>query len=87
MIVGAQKCMLFEPSSASSQKFLDLVLPRLAASDSERARFALRATGQAGRHSPGISQQTPTPLGLRLCFTACLTSVPLPPLFTRLAGS
>lgn len=50
MIVGAQKCMLFEPSSASSQKFLDLVLPRLAASDSERARFALRATGQAGRH-------------------------------------
>jgi hypothetical protein len=47
MIVGAQKCMLFEPSSSSSQKFLDLVLPRLAASDSERARFALRATGQA----------------------------------------
>lgn len=46
MIVGAEKCMLFEPSSSSSQKFLDLVLPRLAASDSERARFALRAAGQ-----------------------------------------
>ena len=46
--------MLFEPSSASSQKFLDLVLPRLAASDSERARFALRATGQVGRHLPAV---------------------------------
>ncbi len=46
MIINADKCMLFEPNSSSSQKFLDLVLPRLAASDSERAARALRALGR-----------------------------------------
>lgn len=51
--------MLFEPSSSSSQKFMDLVLPRLAASDSERARFALRATGQVGSTRQPASVQGP----------------------------
>ena len=29
MIVGAEKCLLFEPSSPCSRKFLELVSPRL----------------------------------------------------------
>mmetsp|Transcript_10253 Transcript_10253/g.30884 ORF Transcript_10253/g.30884 Transcript_10253/m.30884 type:complete len:640 (+) Transcript_10253:142-2061(+) len=45
MILSADKALLFEPSSPSCRRWQDLVLPRLAASDSERAMRALRARG------------------------------------------
>lgn len=36
MILSADKALLFEPNSSSCRKWQDLVLPRLATSDSER---------------------------------------------------
>ena len=40
-IVAAKKCLLFEPASASSRKFLEVAAPRLQASEARRAPPAL----------------------------------------------
>jgi len=39
MIVGAEKCLLFEPSSPCSRKFLELVSPRLQVSTLKKRKF------------------------------------------------
>lgn len=49
-IIGASKCLLFEPASVSSRKFLDILAPRLqaAAGAREEASLLEAAAGGAG---------------------------------------
>jgi hypothetical protein len=48
-VLTADRCLLFEPASSASRRFLELVTPRLQASAAERARLA----GGGGYESPG----------------------------------
>lgn len=53
-IVRADKCLLFEPNSPCSRKFLDIVCQRL--QDHEAAR---KVRGQAGRYSGALDAMFP----------------------------
>jgi hypothetical protein len=49
-IIGANKCLLFEPASVSSTKFLEILVPRLQAAAGAREETSLleAAAGGAG---------------------------------------
>lgn len=50
-IVAARKCLLFEPGSASSRKFLEVAAPRLQANEARAGPAAPRCLTQQARHA------------------------------------
>lgn len=65
-IIAADKCLLFEPSSPCSRKFLNLVTPRLAASESLRISQAYRAAHPSSEDADYAQENPPPPFELEM---------------------
>ena len=58
-ILLAEKCLLFEPNTVSSRKFLQIVAPRLAASEDMRRRRAMQSKSPMSSEVQGFNLEDP----------------------------
>lgn len=66
MIIAAEQSLLFEPNSPCSRKFLEIVSPRLEASDSLRRSRAYRAAHPSSEDADYVQENPPPPFELEM---------------------
>lgn len=77
-IIAADKCLLFEPGSPCSRRFLNLVTPRLAASESLRISQAYRAAHPSSEDADYAQENPPPPFELEMVEGALMVATGAP---------
>lgn len=80
-IITAHNCLLFEPATPQSKKFLEIVTPRLTASEGARALAEYRR----GNEDYGDESSEAPPFELEMIEGALMVATGLPYMTSRLA--